>query len=134
MLNDYDIQDHATLRNLLGVRLSLQLLAGDDKAALATLDQVRDLEDKPDAKLLSGLRTRAMIEARASTGQGSGAAFDQAFAKAYAASLAPLPWAIVGNRIKETKSSAENLHAGFSAGQRAGKHRTRCGQIAPIEQ
>ncbi len=107
VLNDYDIQDHATLRDLLNVRTSLQLLAGDDKGALATLDQIRDLEDKPDAKLLSGLRTRAMISARASTGQSSGAAYEQAFAKAYAASLQPLPWDIVGNRVKEAKSSAE---------------------------
>jgi subtilisin family serine protease len=107
VLNDYDIQDHATLRDLLSVRAALQLLAGDDKSALATLDQVRELEDKPDAKLLSGLRTRAMIAARASTGQSSGAAYEAAFAKAYAGALQPLPWAIVGNRVKESKSSAE---------------------------
>jgi subtilisin family serine protease len=107
MLNEYDIQDHATLRGLLNVRTSLQFLAGDDKGALVTLDQIRDLEDKPDAKLLSGLRTRAMIEARTSTGQTSGAAYEQAFAKAYAAALQPLPWDVVGNRIKEAKSSAE---------------------------
>jgi subtilisin family serine protease len=106
-LNDYDIQDHATLRGLLNVRASLQLLAGDDKGVLATLDQLRDLEDKPDAKLLSGLRTRAMIAAHASTGQTSGAAYEAAFAKNYAAALDPLPWAVVGNRIKEAKSSAE---------------------------
>ena len=107
VLTDYDIQDHATMRGLLNVHLALQLLANDDKAALATLPQLRDLEDKPDAKLLSGLRTKAVIEARASTGQTSGPAFDQAFAKAYAASLQPLPWPVVGNRIKESKSSAE---------------------------
>ena len=107
VLNDYDIQDHATLRDLLSVRAALQLLAGDDKSALVTLDQVRELEDKPDAKLLSGLRTRAMIAARASTGQSSGAAYEAAFAKAYADALQPLPWAIVGNRIKESKSSVE---------------------------
>jgi subtilisin family serine protease len=107
VLTDYDIQDHATLRGLLNVRLALQLLANDDKAALATLPQLRDLEDKPDAKLLSGLRTKAMIDAHASTGQTSGPAFDQAFAKSYAASLQPLPWPVVGNRIKESKSSAE---------------------------
>jgi subtilisin family serine protease len=106
-LNDYDIQDHATLRGLLNVRASLQLLAGDDKGVLATLDQIRELEDKPDAKLLSGVRTRAMIAAHASTGQTSGAAYEAAFAKNYAAALDPLPWAVVGNRIKETKSSAE---------------------------
>jgi subtilisin family serine protease len=107
VLNDYDIQDHATLRSLLNVRASLQLLAGDDKGALATLAQIRDLEDKPDAKLLSGLRTKAMIAAHAETGQTSGAAYEQAFTKAYAASLDPLPWPIVGNRVKESKSSAE---------------------------
>jgi subtilisin family serine protease len=107
VLNDYDIQDHATLRGLLNVRASLQLLAGDDKGALATLAQIRDLEDKPDAKLLSGLRTKAMIQARAETGQISGAAYEQAFAKAYAESLEPLPWSVVGNRVKESKSSAE---------------------------
>jgi subtilisin family serine protease len=109
VLNGYDIQDHATLRALLNVRLSLQLVAGDDKASLATLDQIRDLEDKPDAKMLSGLRTRAMIAARAQSGQTSGSAYEAAFAKAYAASLDPLPWAVVGNRIKEAKSSAEIL-------------------------
>ncbi|HEY3988482.1 MAG TPA: S8 family serine peptidase [Acidobacteriaceae bacterium] len=107
VLNDYDIQDRATLRDLLGVRLQLQLLAGDDKDALETIAKIRDLEDKPDAKLLSGLQTRARIEARRSTGQSSGAAYEQAFSQDYAASLKPLPWAVVGNRLKEGKSSAE---------------------------
>ena len=98
----------ATLRRLLSVRLQLQLLAGnEDKAALETAARIRDLEDKPDARLLSGLQTRAMIEAHAATGQTSGPAYEQAFATDYAASLKPLPWAIVGNRIKEAKSSAE---------------------------
>ncbi len=116
LLSDYDIQDHATLRDILNVRVELQLLAGDDKAALATLDQLRALEDKPDAKLTSGLRTRAVIAAHQETGQTSGAAFEAAFAKAYAASIDPLPWAIVGNRIKESKSSAEIISAALVLG------------------
>jgi subtilisin family serine protease len=116
VLNGYDIQDHATLRALLNVRLSLQLLAGDDKASLATLDQIRDLEDKPDAKMLSGIRAKAMIAARAATGQTSGPAYEAAFSKAYAAALNPLPWAIVGNRIKESKSSAEIMSPAFVLG------------------
>jgi hypothetical protein len=108
VLNDYDIQDRATLRGLLGVRLQLQLLTGNqDKDALETLAKIHELEDKPDAKLLSGLQTKARIEARMATGQSSGAAYEQAFAKSYAASLKRLPWSIVGNRIKENKSSAE---------------------------
>jgi subtilisin family serine protease len=117
VLNDYDIQDRATLRSLLSVRLVLQLLAGNqDQAALKTIAAVRDLEDKPDAKLLSGLRASAIIQARAATGQSSGPAFTDAFAKAYTASLKPLPWALVGNRIKEAKSSAEILTAALIFG------------------
>jgi subtilisin family serine protease len=108
VLNNYDIQDHATLRSLLDVRLELQLLAGDqDAAALETAAKIRDLEDKPDAKLLTGLQVRAMVGARAATGQSSGPAYTQAFSSSYAASLKPLPWAIVGNRLKEAQSSAE---------------------------
>ncbi len=107
VLNDYDIQDRATLRSLLGVRLQLQLLAGENKDALETVAKIRELEDKPDAKLLSGLQTQARIEAATTAGESSGAAYEQAFAKAYAASLKPLPWPIVGNRIKESKSTAE---------------------------
>ena len=117
VLNDYDIQDRGTLRSLLGVRLTLQVLAGDqDKAALETMDTIRNLEDKPDAKMLSGLRVTAMLDAHTATGQVSGPAFEQAFAKAYAAKLQPLPWAIVGNRIKEAKSSAEIVSAALVLG------------------
>jgi hypothetical protein len=117
VLNDYDIQDRATLRGLLAVRLELQLLAGnEDKAALETAAKIRDLEDKPDAKLLSGLQIRAIIDAHTATGKISGPAYEQAFAKDYAASLKPLPWAIVGNRIKETKSSAEIITAALILG------------------
>jgi hypothetical protein len=107
VLKDYDIQDRATLRDLLGVKLELELLAHEDKAALETVSRIRELEDKPDAKLLSGLQVQAMLEAQAATGQSSGAAYEAAFQKNYAEALKPLPWAIVANRIKETKSSDE---------------------------
>jgi subtilisin family serine protease len=117
VLNDYQIQDHATLRSLLGVRLDLQLLANDDAAALATADRIRALQDKPDARLTSGLQLRAIIAARHTTGQKSGPAYEQAYAKAYAASLEPLPWAIVGNRLKEAKSSAEIGSASLVLGE-----------------
>jgi hypothetical protein len=74
---------------------------------LETVDRVRELEDKPDAKLLSGLWLRAMIEAQATTGQSSGDAYEAAFGRNYAQALKPLPWAIVANRIKEEKTGDE---------------------------
>ncbi len=115
-LSNYQIQDHAALRDLLGVRLNLQLLAGNDQGALATIAKLRDLEDKPEAKLLTGLQAEAMIQARTSTGQRSGTAYEQAYAKLYAAALKPLPWAIVGNRLKETKSGYEVYSAALVMG------------------
>ncbi len=108
VLARYDIQDRATLRGLLNVRLALQMLSGsEDAAALATIARIRGLEDKPDAQLLSGLRAEAFLKARAAAGPAIGPAFAQAYAAAYAQSLAPLPWSVVGNRIRESKSSAQ---------------------------
>lgn len=107
VLAGYDIQDRATLRSLLGVKAAIAILSGDDPAALGLLGRIRELEDKPDAKLLSGLRSESYIAARKETGQSSGPALEAAFARIYAARLAPLPWAVVADRIKEAKSGAE---------------------------
>jgi subtilisin family serine protease len=107
VLNNYDIEDHATLRHLLGVRLELQLLAGNDQGALETIAKLRDLQDKPAERLLTGVQARAMIEAQKNTGQSSGPAYEKAYEKAYAAALKSLPWSVVGNLIKEEKSGAE---------------------------
>ncbi len=117
VLAGYDIQDHATLRDLLSVRLALQMLSGSqDREALATSAEIRALEDKPDAKLLSGLRSDAIVKARLETGQTTGPAVNEAFARIYAESLKPLPWGLVGNRIKEAKSSAQLASAALVLG------------------
>ncbi len=104
-------------------KLELQLLSGtDDAAALATADQIRALEDKPDAKLLSGLSTRAIVGARAQAGAASGPAFLAAFQALYAAALAPLPWAVVGPSLKEIKTTYEAITPAFVIGQTAGTY------------
>ncbi len=102
-LAGYDIQDHATLRGLLATELELQLLAGnEDAAALDTVHKIRALEDKPDAKLTAGLRAEAWLQTEQAHGD---IAHD--FVQHYAALIAPLPWNVVGNTIKETKESDE---------------------------
>ena len=106
-LKNYDIQDRGTRRELLGVLLNIALLLHDDRHAIEIADQIHSLEDKPDALALDSLRSRALIAARASTGQNSGEAFRQAFARTYAASLAPLSWSVIGNAIKETKTAIQ---------------------------
>lgn len=104
---EYDIQDHATLRGLLNTRAQIALLAGQDDAALAFLDQLKALEDKPDAKLMSGLRMRAIIAATRASKATSGPAFEAAFTKAFADALKPLPWAVVGTRVKEQNANTQ---------------------------
>ncbi len=116
-LAGYDVEDHATLRSLLATELELHVLSGEDDAARATLLQIRALEDKPDAKLLSGLRTEAILDARKSSGATSGDAYLRAFAADYRAKLAPLPWAIVGTSLKESKSGLQLLSASLVEGR-----------------
>ncbi len=121
LLAGYDIQDRATLRGLLNEKLQLQLLSGtEDTAALATAQQIRALEDKPDAKLLSGLLTDAIVAARTQTGATAGDAYLAAFGQAYAAALAPLPWDVVGTTLKQTKMTYEVLTPAILVGDVAG--------------
>ena len=111
-LADYDIQDHATLRDLLATELDFQLLSGhEDAAALETVRKLRALEDKPDAKLVSGLRVEALLQTRLNHGDVS-----TDFPKRYAALIAPLPWPVVGNAIKNAKSHDEIVNTGLIVG------------------
>jgi len=111
VFRDYQIDDHATLRTLLGARLSLEELAGDYASALQTVNQIRDLQDKPAAKLLSGLVPRAMLEAALETHARDGAAFTAALMRRYAEELRPLPWSMVQDSIKRSHVSARIVTA-----------------------
>lgn len=118
LLATYDIQDRGTLRDVLTEKLDLQLMSGtEDAAAAQTLAQIRALEDKPDAKLLSGIIAGALIGARADAGAPSGDAVAAAFQKRYAAALAPLPWSVVGTTLKETKTAFDVITPALRAGQ-----------------
>src|ERR1700684_3746821 len=59
VFRDYDIDDKATLRTLLGAKLDLQELSGEYASALQTVEALRALEEKPAAKLTTGLFARA---------------------------------------------------------------------------
>ncbi|MGC2162169.1 MAG: hypothetical protein WA634_09695, partial [Silvibacterium sp.] len=97
VLSDYTISDKETLRELLWTRLNGQRLGGDGKGALVTLEQIRDLQDKPAAKLTSGLMTRAIVEAAQETGSTAGPAYDHAFQKHFSDAVNALPWSTTGD-------------------------------------
>ena len=106
LLAEYDIQDRATRQDVLGVLLTMDVHEGRYDAALERVAEIRALEQKPAAKLTTGLLVEAFIAARRATPAGD-AAFRADFAKAYAAKLAALPWAVVGDLIQQVKGSAE---------------------------
>ena len=97
---DYDVSDKATMRDLLSAKLNLQELAGEYVDALATVKQIRDLEDKPSARLTSGIFTEALLKAAIETKGTSGPAFEQAFTKFYADAVNQLPWDVVQDTMK----------------------------------
>jgi subtilisin family serine protease len=107
VFRDYDISDKSTMRDLLYARLNLQQLAGEYPEALATVKQIRDLEDKPAAKLTTGIYTEAWLKAAMEAKSTSGPAFEQAFSKNYAAVVDPLPWDVVQDTMKSGWSRAK---------------------------
>ena len=107
VFRDYDISDRSTLRDLLFARLSLQQLAGEYSEALVTVKQIRELEDKPAAKLVSGIYTEAWLKAAMETKSTSGPAFEQAFTKDYADVVNPLSWDVVQDTMKSGWSRAK---------------------------
>lgn len=105
VLAGYDIRDAATLRTLLQTRADVQMLIGQDAAAVATFARIRELEDKPDRRLTARVFDEALLRARAQVGGDAGdAALAAAFAREYAAMLAPLPWEVVGARVMQTRA------------------------------
>jgi subtilisin family serine protease len=117
VLRDYDIQDKATLRTLLSAKLDLQELSGQFPAALQTVEALRAIEEKPSAKLTTGLFARARLHAAIDTNSTSGPAYEQAFSRHYKAAIDPLPWDVVQDNIKASYAGSRVLSKSVAVGQ-----------------
>ena len=106
VFRDYEIEDKSTMRTLLDAKLDLQYLAGEYRAALETVDAIRALEEKPEAKLTSGLYSRAVLQAAIDTKSTSGPTFEQALTKNYTEAINALPWDVVQDNIKQAYAGA----------------------------
>jgi subtilisin family serine protease len=116
ILHDYDITDKATMRSLLEAKLDLQQLAGEYQAALQTVSSLRALEEKPAAKLTTGLFTGAVMQAAIETNNTTGTAFEQAVAKYYRQAIDPLPWAVVQDSVKGSFRSSQVITSALIIG------------------
>ncbi len=116
VLAKYDIQDKSTLRQLLGARANVELLEGDWKAAQATTERIRGLQQKAAARLTTGLVSGALMKAAEQTGATSGPKFEKAFQKALRQKLDALPWATTRDTIMGARMSFEILSPSLLAG------------------
>jgi hypothetical protein len=115
-LHDYDIQDHEAHRKLLHARLDLELLSGENAAALQTIQQIRSLEDKPVARLTTGLNEEAIARARLAGADPAFAGCPANYQAAYAKIVDALPWGVTGDYMKQQKSFAGLMSKPFFAG------------------
>lgn len=102
IMSNYEIEDKATLRRLTEVKLDLEELAGNYSAALQTLDKLRSLQEKPQAKLTTGLARRAQLQAFVDTRSRHGVAFDQSFIKHYREAVDGLPWNVAEDSARRS--------------------------------
>lgn len=116
VLAKYDIADKAKVRELMTLLVRLDLLEGRNDAALAGALAVRALEEKPADKLLSGLSTRAIVEARRVTGSDSSEAYRREVARLVAADIAGMPPDVIQNDIKEAKRGVEIMSEALALG------------------
>jgi subtilisin family serine protease len=117
VLQDYEIDDAATKRGLLATLVALDILEGHDDAARGRLDEIQALEEKPAAKALSGLISRAILDARRESGDRNSPAYRKAVYTALMHALDGLPFDVVQNDLKSTRASLEIASDTFLVGQ-----------------
>jgi subtilisin family serine protease len=106
IFRDYDIKDKSTLRALLSAKLDLQILAGQYQAGLETVDALRAMQEKPAAKLTTGLIYLAAMQSAIDAKTVTGSTFEQTFTKRYRDLVTVLPWDVVQDDIRSSYASS----------------------------
>ena len=110
LLDEYDIQDKATLQNLYKILSQTAFFGGDYDSAIQWMEKRRALEDKEASCLTMGLVMKAWLAARNAVGQeGDEEAFRAKFGEILAASVAELPWDVIQDNIEQVKGQVEIL-------------------------
>jgi hypothetical protein len=117
VLAQYTVSEKATQRQLLGVLMALDFLEGKDADVLRRLGEIKALEEKPAQKLMSGLMTRVILEARRASRDRTSPAYRQAFARALQKAVEALPYEVVQNELKSLKSFGEIMSEALILGQ-----------------
>ena len=107
-LDTYAISDATTLKRKYGALLTISLIDNDDDTAEELIDKIQNLEEKEAAKLMTGVTTLAMIDAKREVGpKADDATYRAAFKKHLAERTSRLPWDVVQDEIEQGKGMME---------------------------
>jgi subtilisin family serine protease len=104
IFDKYQIDDNATLRGLVGEAALIDFMSGRYDDAYKESLQVRELQDKPSAKLLSGSELRAVIDAARTVGNTNSPEFQNAVTTRVSADLNKMPFKVVQDSVKEIEA------------------------------
>ncbi len=102
-LASYDIQDAKTLKDRLNGLVDIALIRHHDSIALSILPQIRDLEDKPSAKALSGVLVRCIVEAERDNSGDDTTVREKALAGLLGAEIEKKDWKVIQQDVKALK-------------------------------
>jgi subtilisin family serine protease len=102
-LAKYDIQDSSTLKSYYSTLSQLYVFKGDYDNALKYVPLLRELENKPAAKLTTGMFLEVYGQTRRQVADESSAEFKKAFEKNLAAAYAKLPYAVIAETVESNK-------------------------------
>ena len=108
----FDIQDVTAVRRMHGTLLTIAMLKGDDAEASRQLLIVREMQEKPSAKLTSGRISEALIAAR----KGPPGEFEATLRSHLQSALESLPWEVVQDDLQGTKGYLEYVSEGLVVG------------------
>lgn len=116
-LQKFEIDDAATLKRYYSSLVSVDFLLEEFDRIPELLVKMRDLEDKPAARAMTGLVASSLIDARVETGESPDhEAFQKAFAERFKKRVFELPWDLVQDQIKAAKGRTEMMSPTFIAG------------------
>ncbi len=111
-LDKYDIQDVTAVRRMKNGLVTCAMLLGDDATAKKLIGEVRAMQDKPSAKLTSGVLGETLLETKAA----APADFDAALKEAVAKKFGAMPYATIQDYLKGAKGGLEVMSQAVMTG------------------
>ncbi len=111
VINSYDIEDKTALKRLKDTLLAIDVMEGKNDESRALISELRQLEDKPALKDMTGLFLLVrldVIDETKSTDLAS-PAFQKLYRKILLDRLDALPWDEVQDEVKESKGGMEGV-------------------------